>query len=190
MRELGRALKQVAGALERAGVPYMVTGGLANLAWGEPRTTMDVDITVDTAGTGIAGILELAKELGSLLAENPEEVAEQGRLVPIRTSEGVRVDMVLATLPFELDAIARARVTDLEGVEIPVCTPGDLIVMKSVSRRARDHEDVIGILRRQRDSLDLVRLDQTISGLAAELGEPELADRWQKAKRVAGIGET
>ncbi|MFN2489093.1 MAG: nucleotidyltransferase [Actinomycetota bacterium] len=187
MRELGRALKQVAGALERAGVPYMVIGGLANLAWGEPRTTMDVDITVDTAGTGIAGILELAKELGSLLAENPEEVAERGRLVPIRTAEGVRVDMALATLPFELDAIARARVIDLEGVEIPVCVPEDLIVMKSVSRRARDHEDVIGILRRQRGSLALARLDQTISELAVELGEQALAERWQKARRAAGI---
>jgi predicted nucleotidyltransferase len=189
MRELGRTLKQVAGVLERAGVPYMVIGGLANLAWGEPRTTMDVDITVNTGETSIPAILELAKELGSLLAEDPEEVAERGRLVPIRTLGGVRVDMALATLPFELDAIARARIIDLEGVEIPVCTPEDLIVMKSVSQRARDHEDVIGILRRQRDSLDLERLDQTISGLAAELSEPELADRWLRARRVASIGK-
>ena len=40
------ALLAIARFLENAAVPYMVIGGVANLFWGVPRTTLDVDITV------------------------------------------------------------------------------------------------------------------------------------------------
>ena len=38
---------EVAAAFERAGVPYLIGGGLASAIWGEPRTTMDVDLVAD-----------------------------------------------------------------------------------------------------------------------------------------------
>jgi predicted nucleotidyltransferase len=99
----------------------------------------------------------------------------------------VRIDFVLATLPFEREAIDRGRSVDLAGVEATVITPEDLIIEKSVSSRARDQEDVVGVLRRQRDNLDLAALDETIEGLAADMAEPDIAERWREAKRAAGL---
>ena len=187
MDDLSIALGRVADALDRTGIPYMVIGGLANLVWGEPRTTMDLDFTVDAGRLGTDGILRVAKEMGELLAEDPADVAERGRLVPVRTPEGVRVDLVLATLPFELEAIGRARVVDVAGTEARVCAPEDLIVMKSVSTRARDHDDVVGILRRRRSDLRLEELDRTIESLAADLGDAQIGERWRAARRAAGL---
>ncbi|MCJ7569661.1 MAG: hypothetical protein MUO58_19300, partial [Anaerolineales bacterium] len=34
-------------ALEEAGIPYLIGGALATWAWGEPRTTRDVDMVVE-----------------------------------------------------------------------------------------------------------------------------------------------
>ncbi len=44
--ELEKGLLEIVSFLEDAAIPYMIIGGFANLAWGVPRTTQDVDITV------------------------------------------------------------------------------------------------------------------------------------------------
>ena len=103
----------------------------------------------------------------------------------VRAPEGIRIDFSLATLPFESDAIRRARVVRVLEDEVRVCSPDDLIIMKSVSARPRDHDDVIGILRRQAGKLDIGALDRTIEALAGDLAEPAVADRWRAAKDAA-----
>jgi hypothetical protein len=46
MTGLEAALVEVASALESLAVPYMLIGGLAVSAWGEPRTTVDLDLAI------------------------------------------------------------------------------------------------------------------------------------------------
>lgn len=38
------ALVDLAGFLDQAKIPYMVIGGFANLRWGRPRLTQDLEI--------------------------------------------------------------------------------------------------------------------------------------------------
>jgi hypothetical protein len=185
--ELGRALSLVKEVMDRNGVPYMVIGGLAAVVWGEPRTTRDVDVTVDVGGIGVEGFVRVASECGVPRPEQPVAFAERTRVLPIRTSGGVPVDFVLAVLPFEMDAIRRARSVTVEGVAVPFCAPDDLVIHKIVSERPRDLEDVVGILRRQRGHLDLVSLDRTISAMSEDLAEPSIARRFASAKEAAGI---
>jgi hypothetical protein len=40
------AIRRVLVALERAGVPYMLTGSFASSFHGAPRTTQDVDLVI------------------------------------------------------------------------------------------------------------------------------------------------
>lgn len=181
------ALRSAVEVLAAEEIPYMVIGGIANLVWGEVRTTTDVDFTVDIEGIGIEAFLEVARRCGRPLADDPHELAETGRLVPVRTPDRVRIDFVLATLPFELEAIRRARSVSVGNVEVKVIAPEDLVIEKSVATRARDHDDIVGILKRQGDKLDLDRLDSTIEGLAADMAEPGIAERWREAKRAAGL---
>jgi hypothetical protein len=37
-------LQRVVETLERLGIPYLVTGSIATMAYGEPRLTNDIDI--------------------------------------------------------------------------------------------------------------------------------------------------
>lgn len=187
MTDLGSVLARVAETLERERIPYMVIGGFANLIWGEPRTTMDLDVTVDIESVGLSAFAVLALRLGDPLPDDPVPFAERTRVFPLRSHEGMAVDFVLATLPFELDAIGRARKVRIGDTDVAICAPEDLIVHKAVSSRARDHEDIIGVLRRQGPELNVDRLDQIIGELATELGEPAIAERFRQAKHEAGL---
>jgi hypothetical protein len=51
-------LRHSAETLERLGVPYMVVGSYACLAYGEARLTQDIDIVVDLLVTKIAPLCE------------------------------------------------------------------------------------------------------------------------------------
>jgi len=184
---LASALDVLGRELSSAGVPYMVIGGVANLVWGEPRTTMDVDVTVDVASIGIEAFVQVAARCGVPRAPEPVAFAVRTRVVPVRTPEGIPIDFIVAALPFEVEAIGRALLIDFEDLEIRVCSPEDLIIHKIVSDRPRDLEDVVGVLRRRRHTLDLVRLDETVKELARGLEEPAILARYQEALGATGL---
>lgn len=167
----------------------MIIGGIANLIWGAPRTTADIDVTVDVAVSELERFVSLVSEIGTPVLDDPVRFFERNRVLPVRTEDGVVVDFVLATLSFELEAIARATVTTIGGIEARVCSARDLIVHKIVSERPRDHEDVVGILKRSGRLIDLDALDGLMNSLASDLENPEIADRYRTAKDAAGIGE-
>ena len=187
MIDLGRALHRVVATLQERGIPHMVIGGVANLVWGEARTTRDLDLTVDVESIGVTAFLQISEQLGTPMDDEPRDLAERKRLVRVMTAEGVGVDLALAVLPFELDAIGRAHTVSVLGIDVPVVGPEDFIIMKSVSPRPQDEIDVLGVLRRQGRRLELQRLDRTLEGLARDLAEPEIADRWRAAREAAGL---
>jgi hypothetical protein len=40
-------LEQLVAVLERLQIPYLITGSVAAMAYGEPRLTNDIDVVVD-----------------------------------------------------------------------------------------------------------------------------------------------
>jgi len=55
--ELFDLLQKIAGALEHLDIPYIVTGSVASMAYGEPRLTNDIDIVAAIEERHIAGLL-------------------------------------------------------------------------------------------------------------------------------------
>lgn len=151
---------------------------------GQPRTTLDLDITVAASDEEPVA---LAEALGSLVVDDALGFVKRTRVLPVRLPDGTRLDLVAATLPYEISAIERAQPVAVAGVDIRICSPEDLIVHKMVSTRARDHDDVAGIIRRQGSSLDLAYLDPIIEGLAWDLDRPEILDLYRRCKSDAGI---
>jgi hypothetical protein len=43
----GGLLRAIVGTLEAIGIPYMVVGSFASTAYGEPRSTRDLDLVID-----------------------------------------------------------------------------------------------------------------------------------------------
>jgi hypothetical protein len=177
--DFARTLEALVAALDRARLPHMLVGGLAVLVRGVPRLTRDVDVVV---ACPIGEVDRLVRALAPGFCPrvaDPRSFAEETMVVPFLGADGTPVDVILAGLPFEHEAIARARREVMGGVEVKVATAEDLILMKIVSERLKDREDVAGLLRARRRELDLDRLDRTIAALAGDLEEPEILAFWR-----------
>ncbi|MDD3493284.1 MAG: hypothetical protein PHZ19_07325 [Candidatus Thermoplasmatota archaeon] len=151
-----QAAIEVARFLEERGMRYFVIGGLALQHWGEPRLTRDVDITV------LAQPEEVESFVGSVLTRfrpripDAQAFALRHRVVLVQASGGVPVDLSLGIPGYEQEAWGRAVWVDFPGVgRLRIVGPEDLVIHKCVAGRARDLEDVEGILIRQRLKLDL-----------------------------------
>jgi hypothetical protein len=57
-------LVRFAGLLEHSRITYMIVGAVAVGAWGRPRATADIDVTVLADETGLEAIVRAATGLG------------------------------------------------------------------------------------------------------------------------------
>ena len=174
MNAIEQAVGSIARFLEERQVPYMIIGGIANLVWGEPRSTLDVDVSVLVEETAWPGLIKALRQSFRVLPRVPLVFLRHTHVLPVETAEGVRVDLVWARLPYEHAAIARATVEEIAGHRVRVCRPEDLIIHKIVSDRPKDREDVLAIVRHQHTRLDRPYVSRLVRDLARELGQPEL----------------
>jgi hypothetical protein len=179
------ALVRLAGFLDAASIPHMMIGGIANLRWGRPRLTQDIDVTVLVPEAGLSAFLAEVARAYTVLPRDPLEFAQRTRVIPVRDPGGVRVDLILATLPYEEEAVRRAVPFPVAGRPVRLCTAEDLILHKIVSSRPRDREDVAGIVARQGERLDREYLDPRVEALAEGLEQPEMLAFYREALRRA-----
>ncbi|MFT3792880.1 MAG: nucleotidyl transferase AbiEii/AbiGii toxin family protein [Rudaea sp.] len=176
-------------AAEALNLPHCIIGGVALQRWGEPRYTIDADLSV---------LVEHGQEsrvASALLARLParighaHEFAMRSRVV-LAQSAGVGLDIVLAGLPFEARVIARATAWQLgAGASLRTCSAEDLIVMKAFAARDKDWADVTGILERQGAKLDLALIRSELEPLAAAKEAPEVLRELDKRLLRFGLGE-
>jgi hypothetical protein len=163
----------------------LIIGGLAVALLGRPRVTRDVDGLVLLPPERWPAFLEAGRAFGFVprLAD-ALPFAEQARVLLLRHQpSGIDVDVALGCLPFEEEAIARARTMEVAGVLVPLPTPEDLIIMKAVAHRDRDWLDIEGLLAAHRD-VDLRRVRHWVRAFADALEAPELyADLQQRLAR-------
>ena len=188
MNRLEAALADVARHLDDEGVPYMVFGGFANLHWGRSRLTEDLDIKVHVAESRWPAFVAALGRRFRILSDDALAFARETRVIPVETPSGIRVDLVLAGLPYEVEAIRRAVELPVETSKVRLCTAEDLILHKIISERARDRDDVEGVILRQASRLDRGYLDPRINDLAAGLERPDIANRYREHLRQAGLG--
>lgn len=160
----------------------MVIGGLANAKWGNPRATLDVDITIWLPESEIQNLLSLLEAEYIFLVKDPLKFIAKTRVLPLKNNIDQRIDLIFASLPFEKDALDRAIKVRVGRSAISFCTPEDLIIMKIISDRTKDLEDVRGIIRFQREQLDYGYLEPRIAELADLLEKPEIKKQWDEWK--------
>jgi hypothetical protein len=164
-----RALAGFASALMERRIPYMVVGGLANAVWGEPRATLDIDVTVWVEDRELARVIGELTSVFPALTTDPVDFVRKTRVLPLESGEGIRVDVIFGLLPFEREAIERSVPMKMAGVQVSFCTAEDLVLMKIVSARERDLADAKAIVLRRLRDLDLGYLEPRIAELAAFL---------------------
>jgi hypothetical protein len=175
----------VIDALEAAQVDYLLGGSLALAAWGEPRSTLDVDLIVNLPVEQMPrlsevlaghGILVPADLMLDLWMEHRGDVA----LVAYHTVAGFKAELFMLRPGDALreSALARRRLVDLGPPLGPVNlhSPEDLILYKlqyyDISEQTKHVRDILGILLARGPELDWDYLDHWV-------GQLRLARVWQ-----------
>jgi len=155
MEQLFRSIQALQQRLNEAGIASVVIGGVAVGTWGDPRVTRDVDLKVLLSRQDADRLLALLAPDYSSLLPDPLTALQKQAMLFVEDAAGVRLDLLLADTPYDVEAIRRGReVAVAPGLTIRLCSPEDLVIYKLISTRPRDHEDARGVIRRQGNALD------------------------------------
>jgi len=131
--------------LRRHNVDFLVIGGWAVIAYGLPRTTLDVDIFIKPTKDNAERLIGALSEIGFGTANEitPEEILGKPVLM---FADQIRVDIF--TKPWGLpdyDACFERRwEAEFESAKIPFASLGDLIKSKETGRE-QDKADLVSL---------------------------------------------
>lgn len=180
---LREVLAALAAALDRSGARWYVFGAQAVVAYGRPRLTADVDVTVDVRLESWRDLETLLSEAGfSPRVDDLPSFVQRTRVLPlVHNRSAVPVDLVLAgPVGLEQEFLARVRQVDLGGIDVPMISPEDLVVAKVLAGRPKDLEDAQGIIREQGELLDLDRVRTLLGRLEEALDRRDLLPELDK----------
>ena len=115
---------------------FCFIGGLAVQRWGEARVTRDVDLTLLTGLGGEDTYVDRLLATFVSRVQDPHGFARRARVVLLRTTSGVPIDIALGALPFEERSVARSSGWEVGGtVPLRTCTAEDLVTHKVFADR-------------------------------------------------------
>jgi hypothetical protein len=177
----------LAQILNAANIPYYITGGVAAIAHGEPRATIDLDVVISIDLTDLPTLADNFEANGFYVAGLADVMTGSLRCLNITHLETIEnVDLMISGREeYDLIKFDRRRSYTLPGSgEVAIASPEDVIISKLVWRRESQSDkqwrDILGILKVQREKLDFGYL----RGWVERFG---LDDDWQRAKVEAGV---
>ncbi len=155
-------LKEVVGNLEKLGVPYALTGGIAVSFYGKPRSTHDFDIIVQiSSGHGSVKKLFSAFEKDFYISEEGiiDAVLHKTMFNIIHHETGLKIDLwILKEDDYDKEAFAKRKKIKALGMDLFILSAEDMVLGKlqwyKVSEIDKHFDDVKGIYEIQKDNLD------------------------------------
>ncbi len=154
MNALLATAAEIQNFLQQAGERFCFIGGIALQRWGEPRLTRDVDLTLLCPYGAEEPVVE--RLLAGFSPRMPEAraFALEHRVLLLRGSSGVPIDIALGAIPFEERCVDRASEFDFGDVRLLICSAEDLVVLKAFAGRERDWADIESVAIRQSQRFD------------------------------------
>lgn len=135
-------LELVAGRLNNADVPYMITGSIASSYYAEPRMTRDIDVVIDVRVADIERLASLFEHDFYCDREAIRRAVETRRMVNlIHSSSLVKVDLIVRKdSAYRRTEFERRQAHKVGRTTIWMATAEDLLLSKLVWAEAGDSE--------------------------------------------------
>ncbi len=144
-------MKNAAGVLQDAGVPFLLGGGLACWARGAPKTEHDVDFLVRPEDAERA---QQALADAGMRTETPPE----GWLLKAYDKDGVLIDLIFHPQggPIDDETFERAEWLEVHATRLHVAALDDVLVQKllALSEQQPDYSSVLELARSLREQVD------------------------------------
>ena len=179
--------QRITAALDKAGIPYMLSGSFASAYYGVPRSTQDIDLVIAASPTQLRKFVQLLPTeeyyvYAALEAHNRESLFN---VVDMAT--GWKIDLIIRkSRAFSEEEFQRRKLVRLQDISLFVASAEDVVVSKlewaKLARSQRHIEDVAGILRMRWEALDRPYIQKWVHQLG-------LTTEWDDACRAAAISE-
>ncbi|HQR41372.1 MAG TPA: nucleotidyltransferase [Gemmatales bacterium] len=158
-------------------MPFALIGGMALAVYGQPRSTSDVDFIVAMDRTVLQEAL--VKDGRAFFVFEPEQLPFPHMYIlrsHIKVEQRlVTIDMIAVDGDWAESIMQRARYIQLNGLSIRVASAEDIILLKLFSERAKDAEDIRGLILQRGSMLDRGYVEQWSGTLGTSA-------RWQSYK--------
>jgi hypothetical protein len=177
-------LRKVVEVFEHLRIPYLVTGSIASMAYGEPRLTNDIDIVAGVNEGHIPALLEAFPSDEFYLSDEMirEAIRLESQFNMIHPGSGLKVDIIIQRdTPFDRSRFGRIRrIPPAESYEANFASPEDVIIKKMEYYREGGSEkhlrDITGMLKISGNEIDR----NYISEWAARM---DLIEIWDAVQR-------
>ncbi len=169
-------LSRVVECLDGLGAPYLVTGSVATIAYGEPRMTVDTDIAVQLSERQARALCDAFASEEYYV--NPEAAAAAARdrtqFNIIHPSQGLKIDLMIPSGgAFDQSRFGRARRIQIAPeVWVMMASPEDVILKKLEYFKAGGSDkhlrDIAGVLRHLGEEIDQAYIERWATRLGVE----------------------
>lgn len=166
-------LRAVCGRLEKAEIPYMITGSMAANFYAVPRMTRDIDIVLEVKTKDVERMLALFRDDFYIDREAMiEAIGKKGMFNIIHGKHVVKVDFIVRKdAPYREVEFGRRRKIEVDKGSVFVVSPEDLILSKlcwakeSLSElQLRDVRNLLKVVK----NLDNAYLDRWVRSMGLE----------------------
>lgn len=176
---------RVAGILDAAGVPYMLTGSFASGIHGQPRASQDIDFVIAPTLASLEALIRaLPPEEYYISREAALDAYGRESLFNVVDMEtGWKLDFICRkSREFSLVEFERRAAEVVGGCDIFVASAEDALLSKlewaKLTESERQLVDAAGIVAIQGDDLDTAYVEKWVRSL-------DLQPQWERAKKLA-----
>ncbi len=164
---------------------WYVFGAQAVVAYGVPRLSADVDVTIKLTPENPEAFIREMDAAGFATRTVDAGFIMRTRVIPfVHRDTAMPLDVVMAGSALEDEFLSRARLIDLDGVAVPFLDPEDLIIVKILAGRPKDRDDAVALWRGHGHALDATRIRTVLRELEDGLGRSDLVPVFETMLRT------
>lgn len=145
---LGASLAKLGEFIAQWPEDCAVIGGIAIIARGRVRPTTDADVVMSMTECEPDDLLAHSRSLGLTYRESDEAMLREGGLIRLSLEQGDELehfDVLVVDDDFLASVVRRSEPVRIRGVDLPIATVEDLILLKLLAARPLDIDDVLGL---------------------------------------------
>jgi hypothetical protein len=176
-------LSHLAPALDRARMPYMLTGSVASSAHGIPRSTLDLDIVIAPTREQVYALIQQFASSQYYADEQQalQALANRSQFNIIDLSSGWKMDFIIAEeSEYGRTALQRRRAIQVGERAVYFASPEDVLIAKlrwaKLGGSDRQLQDAAGIVSTQGDKLNVGYVEHWVRELS-------LDSQWQAVRK-------